>query len=508
MYSVTAAAFQRGIMAVPLTNAAIGLLMVAAVASCRPRTTASPVASAEVLQTLTQSPSGRRLFALVQAVNAGDSSSLLAFSRAHYDSVALSESGGEARLLARWGEVRSSYGPLEIDTVVATDATTISVWLRGAISRSWVFVRLMTDSTGDRRVQRIGLGRGTIPSFADTRNAHLAPDTLPAYLDAYLSRLSDAGLFSGVVVLARGDSVVFQRPYGFADRDRRLPMRLDTPFDIASIGKTFTAVGVAQLAERGTLRLEDTLGRFLPELPSTLASRVRVSHLLEHSSGLGELGPRLDSAMLRSRTVAEMIAHLTSSELAFQPGSDVSYSNRGYILLGGVIERASATRYHEYLERRIFQPARMTRSGIYRADALPADRAHRYTHFASLRASFAPALVEFSPEDDLAPGPHGGAYSTAPDLLRFARALTQGLLLSATWLDSLTRDPGQTGRSKGFEVGRIGDRRYFGHLGGAPGMNSMLRVFPDLGYTLVVLSNLDSGANVAGAHISEMIRPE
>ncbi len=491
---------------VVLASLAAWFPIVTSAGGCISRTPARPASESAAAELLAQSAAGRRLLGLVRAVNAGDSSSILGFARAHYDSVALAESGGNARMLARWGEVRSAYGPLEIDTIISVAPAIATVWLRGTISRSWLFVRLVTDSIGDRRVRSIGLGRGSVPAFADGRNIGLIRTPLPAYLDEYMRRLSDAGLFSGVVALAHADSILFQRTYGFADRDRRAPMRMDTPFDIASIGKTFTAVGVAQLAERGALRLADTVGRFLPQLPRAIAGRVTIAHLLEHSSGLGELGAGLDSAMRRSQSVGEMIALAGRGELAFPPGTDVSYSNRGYILLGGVIERASGTRYDEYLRRALFQPAQMTRTGIYPANALPADRAHRYTHFESLRATFAPALVEFAPENDLAPGPHGGAYSTAPDLLRYARALTRGTLVGAEWVDSLVRDPANTGRSRGFEVGAIAGRRYFGHLGGAPGMNSMLRVFPELGYTLVVLSNFDSGANVAGTHISEMIR--
>jgi CubicO group peptidase (beta-lactamase class C family) len=107
---------------------------------------------------------------------------------------------------------------------------------------------------------------------------------------------------------------------------------------------------------------------------------------------------------------------------------------------------------------------------------------------------------------DLAPGPHGGVYSTAEDLARFSTALTTGRLLRGEILRQLTEPQDGSGRALGFMVGGAGAGTYFGHSGGTPGMNSMLRVFPRLGYTVVVLSNYDTGANLAGAHVTEVLR--
>lgn len=460
---------------------------------------------------LTQAPgstaSGRHLVALVEAINTRDSSAILRFGRERYSPSALAETGGEARLLARWLEIGTNFGPLELDSVISTTNAETTAWARGKVSKAWLSFRLFADSAEPHRVIRIGLGRGLRPPYADARIPVLTGASPVSHIEDYLKRLAGTDLFSGVVLVIQNGRPVLERTYGFADQGRRTAFRLDTPFDIASTAKLFTAVAIGQLAERGALRLTDTIGKYVPGLPAALGRRITIAQLLEHSSGLGELGPGLDSAMRSVVRVADMVALLQDTTLAFPPGSSALYSNRGYVILGAVVERAGGRLYADYLREEIFVPAGMRRTGLPRAPALPADRAHRYTRYPTLRSAWTPGpRVEFAPELDLAPGPHGGAYSTAEDLVRFAAALTGGRLLSPTMLKQLTEPQSGTGRSLGFQIGGQGAAGYFGHGGGAPGMNSMLRVFPGLGYTVVVLSNYDSGANLAGAYITELLR--
>lgn len=459
----------------------------------------------------TQAPgstaSGRHLAALVEAINTRDSSAILRFGRERYSASALAETGGEARLLERWLEIGTNLGPLQLDSVMATTDAETTAWARGKISKAWLSFRLFADSAEPHRVIRIGLGRGLRPPYADARVPVLAGASLVRHIEDYLKHLATADLFSGVVLIVQNGRPVISGTYGFADQGRRIAFGMDTPFNIASTAKLFTAVAIGQLAERGALRLTDTIGNYLPELPPALGRRITIAQLLEHSSGLGELGPRLDSAMQRAVRVADMVALLHDTTLAFLPGADVQYSNRGYVLLGAVVERAGGRPYADYLRQEIFMPAGMTRTGLLQAAELPGDRAHRYTRYPTLRSGWRPGpRVDFAPELDLAPGPDGGATSTAEDLVRFAAALTGGRLVSTVMLKQLTEPQVGTGRSLGFQIGGDGAAVFFGHGGGAPGVNSLLRVFPRLGYTVVVLSNYDSGANLAGAYITEVLR--
>lgn len=489
--------------------AAAGLLLVVA-AGAGTRGDRLPVAAADGVRPaeersrarLTEHPSGRRLAALVAAVNSGDSAAIARFGAEHYDDRALAETGGTARLLSRWLEVRETFGPIAIDSVVSTSTHATTAWALGTVSRAWLNLRMVVDSAPPHRVRRISLGRGLTPPYASVRRPKVTPGALPRTVRTYLERLAAEGLFSGVVVVTGPEGDVFSGAYGTADRRTGSPNTLDTPFDVASVGKTFTAVALGTLLEDGKLRLEDSLGAHLAGLPPRLR-RLTLAQLLEHSSGLGELGAGLDSAMRRASSVSEMLPLLRDSTVAFEPGTSFAYSNRGYILLGAVVERASGSAYARYVATRIWAPLGMRRTTL---GVLPPDRAHRYSRFPTLRSSYVPGEpVEFDPAHDLSAGPHGGAYSTARDLARFAAALREGRVLKPSTVARLTNGRAGHPWAMGFMLGGDAGGRRFGHAGGTPGMSSALWVYPATGYALVILSNDDSGASVAASFLTELL---
>jgi CubicO group peptidase (beta-lactamase class C family) len=102
-----------------------------------------------------------------------------------------------------------------------------------------------------------------------------------------LTRMTASGTFSGDVLVARHGRIVFQHAYGLANRSTRRRNDLRTRFNLASVGKTFTAVAIARLVEERRLRFGDTVGRYLPELPAQLR-RITIAQLLDHTSGLGD----------------------------------------------------------------------------------------------------------------------------------------------------------------------------------------------------------------------------
>ena len=112
-------------------------------------------------------------------------------------------------------------------------------------------------------------------------------------------------------------------------------------------------MAVARLAQAGRLSLRDTLARFGLQLPPSIARQVTVGQLLNHTSGLGELGAELDSALRITSDVPNMVRLLTDSSLSFVPGSSMQYSNRGYIILGAVIEAVSGRTYFDFVEEMV-----------------------------------------------------------------------------------------------------------------------------------------------------------
>jgi D-alanyl-D-alanine carboxypeptidase len=443
----------------------------------------------------------RALRELIIAVTTGDSARIASYARVHYDSASLAQSGGVDRAVRRWREIRETYGPLIIDTLMVRSSTEARAWVRGRVTRAWLDFRLVLDSQS-RRVARVGLGRGVRPDHRQLRHPRVPDSKLSEHLRDYLRAMSAADLFSGTVLVARGDTVIYDGAFGMADRHRSLRNTPDTQFDLASVGKLFTAVGVAQLAEAGRLSLHDTLARFGLQLPSSMARRVTLSQLLNHSSGLGELGAELDSAMRLTSDVADMMRLLTDSSLSFVPGSSFQYSNRAYLILGAVIEAVSEQTYFDFIEERVFAPAGM-KSSEFISDGAPASqRAVRYSRYRTLRDAYRPGpRFATAARLDQRGGPAGGVFSTVRDLHRFIRAFESDRLVSPAMRQTLVTPEPKIPWGYGFET--TGDGGY-GHRGASPGATAYVFRFAS-GHIVAVLSNYDSAAQIVGEYIRERV---
>lgn len=318
--------------------------------------------------------------------------------------------------------------------------------------------RLRLDAP-DGKLVRVGLGRGLRAPYAAKRIPASASD-LRNYLATYIDSMAARDLFSGVVLVGRGDSILFERARGTTA----------TSFDVASVGKMFTAIAIGQLAEQGKRTLDATIDRYDSSLPSAIASRITVRQLLGHTSGLGELGPELDSAMAVTEHVPQMMQLLRDTTLHFPPGTKFEYSNRGYLALGEIIERVTGENYFDYIKRHVFALAGMKDSKFVRFDAKDPSIAVRYSRFATLRSAYAPGpRFATTARLDVRGGPAGGAFVSARDLFKFGRGVANAKLINATMRDLFTRASGEVPWGLGFELGANGA---YGHRGGAPGATS------------------------------------
>jgi CubicO group peptidase (beta-lactamase class C family)/beta-lactamase regulating signal transducer with metallopeptidase domain len=334
------------------------------------------------------------------------------------------------------------------------------------------------------------------------------PDGLPSMRESEEALLSDlrsklerdtaADLFSGTVLVAHDGKTVFSRAYGLADREKKIANTLDTRFRIGSMNKMFTAAAVMQLAEAGKLKLTDPIGKHLPDYPNAeTASEVTIQQLLTHTGGLGDLfGPTYDEHRLELRTLQDYIKTFGTGAPLYEPGTRNRYSNYGFIVLGAVVEKASGQSYYDYVREHVFAPAGMTSTDSLPENEPVADRSVGYTRRDAARLSL--SENPWRSNADTLPWrgtPAGGGYSTAGDLLRFASALMQNKLVSAAGTSLLTTHSSLPAADPQYGLGfqdQTNDHlRFVGHNGGAPGMNGELRIYPDTGYVVVVLSNFD-----------------
>lgn len=296
--------------------------------------------------------------------------------------------------------------------------------------------------------------------------------------------------FSGQLLVARRGKILLDQTWGMADREAGKPVTANSRFRIGSMNKMFTAIAILQLVEAGKIGLSDPLARFLPDYPNhELAGKVTIRYLLAHTGGTGDIfGPGFAAARLTLRDHADYIRQFGARALLQEPGAAFQYSNYGYVLLGAVIERVSGMSYYDYVDQKVFRPAGMKDTGSLPEEVDVPDRAQGY-----MRRGGA-----WQPNTDTLPyrgTAAGGGYSTAHDLLAFAQALGAGKLISKPMLDQATEAGGAgDGFGLGFMHDGAGPSRMYGHNGGAPGMNGALWIYPNAGYVVIGLANLDPDA--------------
>jgi CubicO group peptidase (beta-lactamase class C family) len=182
--------------------------------------------------------------------------------------------------------------------------------------------------------------------------------------------LAEEDRFSGVVLVAKDGKVLLGKAYGLADRDKGVPNKPDTKFNLGSVGKTFTGVAIAQLAQEVKLSFDDPVGKYVSGLPADIAGKVTIEHLLTHTSGLGDfMTPEYHANKDNVRTIPEFMQYAAGQPLRFKPGTAHLYSNAGYVLLGAVIESVSGKSYYDYVRERVFEPAGMKDTDFYEKDA-------------------------------------------------------------------------------------------------------------------------------------------
>ncbi|MEV6866744.1 serine hydrolase domain-containing protein [Streptosporangium subroseum] len=342
----------------------------------------------------------------------------------------------------------------------------------------------------------------------------------------YLKQRAASGEFSGSVLVAKDGRPLLERGYGMADRKRGVANTARTRFCIASMGKMFTAVAVAQLVERGKLSFDDTIGKYVSGFPREIAGKVTVHQLLTHTSGMGDALKR-EGTSEPPRTIAGLMKLIAKEPLLFEPGSRFGYSNSGFIVLGAIIERVTGKSYAGYVREHVFKPAGMTDTAIrYYRPAEIRNMAHGYVRVGPDGKPLPPgpgpgpdstARPETLRDNSDMPqigNPSGGAYSTVGDMLAFARALTGHKLLGPALTKTVltgkvdTERPGGPPEDKyayGFGDRKINGVRIVGHNGGTPGYEGQLDIYLDKGYTVIILTNQDGVLVPAHRRSEEML---
>ncbi len=348
------------------------------------------------------------------------------------------------------------------------------------------------------------------PLIAATDMTTTKSRELASQLASLLQQECQRDHFSGAILVAQNDELIFQGACGEASKRYHVANNLDTRFNIASLGKMFTAVAIAQLAERGVIDYQAKVSTYLGDdwLNRETAEKITVADLLSHRSGLSEF---LNDQRTRQnsreyyRELADMKKFVQDKKLEFAPGSRYLYSNSNYLLLGAIIEHVSLENYFDYIRRHIYQVAGMQHSDSYALDEPVENLAMGYLSTNPRKESTFAGLLRGSA--------FGCGYSTVGDLFLFAQALQHGKLVKPTTLTLLQQRqsppgwPDELGYGYGFQQRQEGTASVVGHSGGWPGVTAQFWHYRETGYTYILLSNYQDSLSLHWALDSLLSKP-
>lgn len=436
---------------------------------------------------LPATPAGQRLGEVMALVDSASPRAVADYIGQHYtdqyaDRLPL---GGRIDGYMNWKD----RGGFELIEVRNSEDHLIETTLRQPVSDEyWMFSLAVEDKT-PHRIESIRMGRSPLPLLEPRLSDREAADR---FVD-YVAGLADKGLFSGAVLIGRNGEVLGEGAWGLANRDFDAPNTVETRFNLGSMNKTWTAVAIAQLVEAGKLAFDDPVSKYVDYPDAGAAQKIRIEHLLTHTSGLGNYFTEEYASTARKdmRTIDDFLALSADQDLAFEPGEGWQYSNTGMMLAGKIIELASGQDYDSYIAEHIFTPAGMTRSGCFELDEVNDNLAVGYWEDWSVEGM---TIKNNLFEHVVKGGPAGGCYSTVRDLFHFAEALKAGKLVSGKMAETLTTGkPELNSEQYGYGFGIHPGRALYGHSGGFTGISANLDITVDPeGWVIVVLANDDT----------------
>ncbi len=396
-------------------------------------------AQAQQLQALERSMVGasprERVEAFLRAMGTGD---VAAFEQAARENLAAEAYGRRtpqerAQIVQR---VTNDFGRIQIISITVT-GNQARAEIRGETGLDGAFVFAFDDAP-EHRITGVNIEAGgprPEPSAGapNVPPAPVRPDMsaadMRAAINGWIGPFVDHDDFAGVILVAHEGRAFTTLTYGLADRERAATANADTAFNIASLGKRFTQAAVARLIQEGRLSLNTSIGDVIPDYPNVEGRIATVEQLIDMSGGIADINTPERQSEPRERFASNHDFYLYASSLPqrFTPGSRNEYCNGCYIVLGEIVERLSGMRFEDYVQRTIFGPAGMRRTGYFRVDRLPPNTAVAYRRSAGPGSDYA----EATNEEGLAGSGAGGLYSTVGDLLAFDNALREGRLLDS-----------------------------------------------------------------------------
>lgn len=289
------------------------------------------------------------------------------------------------------------------------------------------------------------------------------PDSLTSAIDSVFTSHFRPGEPGAIVLVAKGDSIIYDKGFGFARLDTGEPVTDSTMFNICSISKQFSALALIKLAEEGRISLDDPLTKYFPKLNPEVFQGVTLRHMLSHTSGIPDARPRTKEEWIKYTqkhksafgTVRdfkhyalwkESTRYLEGLEkLNFEPGTKYEYMNPTYQLVLPIVEQVTGAKFTTWMKAHIFDRAGMENT-MYVEPGVPSSNfAHAYTDPSTKTPDYYWTSsdgnweeCDYAEADFFPTKADGGLFTSAIDFLRYERALFGGHLIKPESLKTMT----------------------------------------------------------------------
>lgn len=357
---------------------------------------------------------------------------------------------------------------------------------------------------------QLGISLGTLALGLAVVATRQKPDRthVIAAIDSVIEAPIKAGKLAGAsVAVIHGKDTLVLKGYGMADLELDVPTPPDATYEIGSVTKQFTAVGIMQLVEQGKIDLTADITAYLPDYP-TQGNRITIQRLLDHTSGIKGATeiPEFRSISMSDVPRDSLVKIFAAKPLDFPPGEQETYNNSAFMLAGMIIEKVSGLSYADYVRTKIFEPAGMTHSYYCSEKTIRKHHAHGYDTDAT-------GLVNKGFVNHKWPFAAGSLCSTAGDLALWNHVLhrTDKLMRRETYRElikpGVLNDGTKTRYAKGLALVDIAGRKAISHGGDINGFASFSSYLPDDELTIVVLFNSEGPArpDAAAAEIAKIV---
>ena len=442
----------------------------------------------------------------VHTINSGSREQILGFIHEHYDSSFLRQVPLNINLSIHMANFHKTGGlGYELHSVRLNDKNEYIASIYNRLTAAWLTLQIPISPAPPYKIMMFPDIQPTTPPPDIESQKRLNDQEIIRRLELCLDRTVKDDEFSGVVLVAKNGIPLFKKAYGLANKSYNIQNRLDTKFNIASLGKMFTGVAITQLIQKGELLPNDPLNKYIDDewIKPENSKKIQIQHLLTHTSGLGDYFKSLYTQLspMVFRGLEDYRSLVVNQELTFEPGERWSYSNTGMLLLGAVAERISGDSYYDYVRKHIFIPAGMTDSDFFEKDRPVSNRATGYIK------EFTDSGVQWQNNRFtrvMKGGPSGGSFSTVDDLLHFDIAIRNHRLLNPNYTQMILSAKPELNSpfyGYGFFINESPVGQIASHGGDGSGISCQYKMYLDIGYTTIILSNY----NVPAAGLVEEV---